>query len=439
VGRIADRNGEGLLGIEVFAVRRSEFRGRVTLMADYGSRGSTNDLGQFRLFNLPPGEYFVVAAPPVTTRPVDSPRDLSTTRRSGFLKTYYPGSQEVGDARLVVVRPGKDVANVDFSLASGPLASVTIDAVDSHGQPLGREAAATLNLVGDLYLSSSMRQANRADGGQFIFREVPPGDYYLIVNTSYRQEEAAYLKVKVDRDVTLKVQTNTGAKVSGRFVVQGTPRPTNSNEPSSNVVITATPPPGRTGPSYAKDALVHPQGTDRFELTGLRGPMVLHAQMAGALLASISRAGGENLAGKPLDFTGMESIDDLLVVFTHEKAEVEVTLTGLREPDESEKVLVMLFSEDSRRWYTDSLQYTVIEASAEMRLQAAAAGAGRPGRVFTFPLGPVVPGRYLVAAVPNPGVVFPTEPDILERLRPLAVPVKLVASETAKVELPVSR
>ena len=141
VGRIADRNGEGLLGIEILAVRRSEFRGRVTLIADYGSRGSTNDLGQFRLFNLSPGEYFVVAVPPVTTRPVDSPRDLSTTRRSGFLKTYYPGSQEVGDARLVVVRPGKDVANVDFSRASGPLASVTIDAVDSQGQPLGREAA----------------------------------------------------------------------------------------------------------------------------------------------------------------------------------------------------------------------------------------------------------------------------------------------------------
>ena len=439
VGRIADRNGEGLLGIEVLALRRNEFRGRVTLMADYGSRGSTNDLGRFRLFNLSPGEYFVVAAPPVTATPVDSPRDLSRTRRLGFLKTYYPGGQGVGDARLVVVRSGKDVTNVDFSLASGPLASVAIDALDSHGQPLGREASATLNLVGDVYLSSSMRQTNRADGGQFVFREVPPGDYYLIVNTSYRQEEAAYLNVKVNGDVTLKVQTNAGAKVSGRFVVQGTSRGSNSGQPISNVVITATPPPGRTGPSYGKDALVHPQGTDRFELTGLRGPMVLHAQMAGALLASISRGGGEDLAGKPLDFTGTESIDDLLVVFTHEKANVEVTLTGLREPDDPEKVLVILFSEDSTRRHAGSLQYTVIEASAEMRLQAAAAGAGRPGRVFTFPLGPVVPGRYLVAAVPNPGVMFPTERDILERLRPLAEPVTLVAGETVKVEVGVSR
>jgi hypothetical protein len=54
-------------------------------------------------------------------------------------------------------------------------------------------------------------------------------------------------------------------------------------------------------------------------------------------------------------------------------------------------------------------------------------------------LGPVVPGRYLVAAVPNPGVLFPTERDILERLRPLGVPVTLVQGETVKVEVGVER
>ena len=133
-------------------------------------------------------------------------------------------------------------------------------------------------------------------------------------------------------------------------------------------------------------------------------------------------------------------MDDLLVVFTNEKAEVEMTLTGLREPEDPENVLVMLFSEDPARWHAGSVQYTAIQATAEMPLQAAAAGAvRRPGRVFTFLLGPVVPGRYLIAAVPNPGVMFPTERDILERLRPLAVPVTLLAGETGKVEVRVSR
>jgi hypothetical protein len=434
-GRIADRNGEGLLGVEVQALRRNNFRGHITLMPDHGSRASTNDLGQFRLFNLSPGEYFVVAAP------LHVSRDLGTTRRSGFVTTYYPGTQALRDARLVVVRAGKDVENVNISLASGPLARVAIDAVDSQGVPLGREASATLNLVSDMHLSSSMRQTSLQNGGQLVFSDVAPGDYYLIVSTSYRQEEAAYVNVRVDGDVTLKVQTNSGARVSGSFVIQGPPRDNNNGRPFPHVDVAATRPLGKYGPSYAKDPLAHPQGTDRFELTGLRGPMVLHAEMSGALLVSISRAGGEDLAGKPLLFTGTEIVDDLLVVFTNEKAEVEVTLTGLREPEDPENVLVILFSEDSARWHAGSEQYTTIQATAEMPVQPAARGGAvrGGGRAFTFRLGSVVPGRYLIAAVPSPGVMYPTESAILERLRPLGVPVTLVAGETPQVEVRVSR
>ncbi len=118
-----------------------------------------------------------------------------------------------------------------------------------------------------------------------------------------------------------------------------------------------------------------------------------------------------------------------------------MTLTGLREPEDPENVLVMLFSEDSARWHPGSVRYTGIQASTEMPVQPAAArGAVRgAGRFFTFKLGPVVPGRYLVAAVPSPGVLLPTESAILERLRPIAVPVTLVAGEAVKVEVRVSR
>jgi hypothetical protein len=75
-----------------------------------------------------------------------------------------------------------------------------------------------------------------------------------------------------------------------------------------------------------------------------------------------------------------------------------------------------------------------------MPLETPAEGdAGRPGRAFSFQFGPMVPGRYLVAAVPNPGLSVPTQSAILERLRPLAVPVTLVTGETAKIRVPVRR
>lgn len=169
--------------------------------------------------------------------------------------------------------------------------------------------------------------------------------------------------------------------------------------------------------------------------------MVLYAYMSPALLVSISRAGGDDLAGKPIHFTGTEIIDDLLVVFTYEKAEINVTLTGLREPDDPENVLVMLFPEDPARWHAGWLTYTAIQSSKEMAAQPVAAGrVTRPsGRTFTFSLGPVIPGRYLIAAVPSPDVMDAKQPAILERLRLFAVPVTLVADQTVKVEVPVTR
>ena len=437
-GRITDKNGAGLVGVEVQALRRNDFHGHVTVMPTYtygyGARASTNDLGEFRLFNLTPGEYVVVATP------VYLSREQGPRRRFGFLTTYYPGAQALKDARLIVVRSGKDVARVNFSLASGTLATVTINALDSGELPLGRDASATLSVLSDLWFSSpeSMRQASRGDDGSFVFTDVPLGDYYVIVSTS-RLQEATYVNLRIDGDVALKVQTNTGAKVSGRFVVQGPQR--DANTPFPNAEVTATPPLHQYGPSYTRDVVARMEGTDKFELTGLRGPMVLHAYMSPALLVSISRAGGNDLAGKPIHFTGAEIIDDLLVVFTYEKAEVNVTLTGLREPDDPENVLVILFPEDPARWHAGWLTYTAIQSSKEMAVQPVAAGrVTRPaGRTFTFSLGPVIPGRYLIAAVPSPDVMDATEPAILERLRLFAMPVTLVADQTVKVEVAVTR
>jgi hypothetical protein len=50
----------------------------------------------------------------------------------------------------------------------------------------------------------------------------------------------------------------------------------------------------------------------------------------------------------------------------------------------------------------------------------------------------MIPGRYLVAAVRDPDVHYPSNAAVLERLRPLAVPVTLVAGKPAKITLSVA-
>jgi hypothetical protein len=421
-GRVRDASGDAVLGAQVLAVRRRDVFGH-TALASEGAAATTNDLGRFRLFNLPAGEYYVV----VTSTP--SQERNAPAPRSGYANTYYPGSPALRGARVVVVRAGRDSRGVNVTLASCRLARLTVNPVDASGAPLGREAHMTLSRRDDVYLSSSSRFIARREDGSFVFEGIQPGDYSLVVKTSVLLEEAAYVNVSIhDADLSLNVRTNKGARVSGRIIVDG--RPGGSGSGSPDAWISSNPPLGTLGVSYAQVPLAHVQGTDRFELAGLRGPMALYAEVGGGALLSMRRR-GEELAGKTLDFVGTETLDDVVVEFTTQVAQVDVFVTSAarREP---EPVMVILFAEDPQRWHQGFLQYATTTASS---LSDAAGAAASPVTRLTR----MAPGRYLVVAIHDPGIIHPTSADILARLRPLATPVTLVAGQTASVTVGVAK
>jgi hypothetical protein len=426
-GRIRDENGDAMLGTRVQAVRRLNVGGYTTLTTPAGS-AITNDLGEFRLFNLPPGEYYVVA----THMPSRAPHDPAPVSSSGYADTYYPGSPALGDARVVAVRGGRDSSRVNFALAPSRLARLTINPVDSRGVPLGRGAQLSLTKLGPVYLHSSSLQISRREDGTFVFDGIQPGDYYLVVTTSALMEEAAYVNVSMrETDVSLSVQTNTGAKVSGRIIVDGQPA-AGRGSPLRDVYVSARTPPEKYGPMYARGALARVQGTDRFELTGLRGPMVLHADIGSGALLSIRR-GEEEIAGKTLEFVGTEALDDVIVAVTTQVAQVEAIVTDMNSREETNPVLLVLFPEDPAQ-----LRLGVSGRYARTTTSPESAGA-RVSRSPATQLIRVPPGRYLLAAIPDIDLNFPMEPAILEQLRPLATPVTLVAGQTAKMTVGVAR
>src|SRR5262249_62034558 len=59
-GRVVDEFGEPVADANVSAMRMQFVNGRRRL-ANAGRNSQTNDLGQFRIFGLPPGEYYVSA------------------------------------------------------------------------------------------------------------------------------------------------------------------------------------------------------------------------------------------------------------------------------------------------------------------------------------------------------------------------------------------
>ena len=88
---------------------------------------------------------------------------------------------------------------MNFAVAPCRLARISFRAVDSRGVPLGREAQMTLTRRDDASLASSSRQTSRREDGTFLFDGIQPGEYYLVVTTSYGMEEAAYVNARFAR------------------------------------------------------------------------------------------------------------------------------------------------------------------------------------------------------------------------------------------------
>lgn len=64
---------------------------------------------------------------------------------------------------------------------------------------------------------------------------------------------------------------------------------------------------------------------------------------------------------------------------------------------------------------------------------AAGVGAFRPTTLIRL-----LPGRYLVAAIHDPKVSFPAAAPVLEKLRPIAAPITLIAGSTGKITVSVA-
>jgi hypothetical protein len=66
---------------------------------------TTDDRGEFRLFWLPPGEYYVAVNPNASLKPMDAAQ-----------RTYYPGTLDVTKATPVVVSAGSNVEGINYSI-----------------------------------------------------------------------------------------------------------------------------------------------------------------------------------------------------------------------------------------------------------------------------------------------------------------------------------
>jgi hypothetical protein len=115
-GTVFDPSGEPVTGAEVQAVRFYSFRGDLRIsMSTQGA--STDDRGQFRLFHLIPGRYFLRVEDAFYFRQrFEGNEDQTAKGVKGFLPIYYPDTTDLSQATLFEVKPGEELRGVDFTI-----------------------------------------------------------------------------------------------------------------------------------------------------------------------------------------------------------------------------------------------------------------------------------------------------------------------------------
>ncbi len=404
-GRIIDEQGEAVAGATVNALRVN-YLGPGSRRLAAAQTTETNDLGDYRLYGLQPGSYFVAAGfrqwqvsggegvPPV--------QFLNAGR--GLVPTFYPGTILAADAQTVTVVAGEDAPGVSIRLLSVPLARIDGTVVDSQGQPARKVAVMLFPARADGAMSMNANVVEVDASGRFSLTNVAPGDYQLDVLTVASIEalgrgqigvgqaqkisgEFASQPINVMGDIgDVVVRMTSGYDVSGRVLVDGAPPSTALGSKLQVVVLPLVPSQGAgffgaTGPVAADGTFAIPGsiGGRRISVRGL--------PTGAAVVRILARGMDVTDDGLEID----QPIAGVEIAITTKPTRITGTVTDAAGAAVSQYA-VIAFSEDSRLWTKWLSRYV---ATALPAADGGFAVVGLPpGRYLAVAVGQLEPGQW---------------------------------------------
>ncbi len=183
-GRIHDSDGEPVVRANVQLLRyHFNQQGQRELMQMNG--GQTNDLGEYRIFGVPPGKYFVSVV--TGDGPFWPGGNVVGDAASGIespVATYYPGAADAAQATSIEVPMGGSVQGIDIRVLKARTYQVSGVVV---GAPAGRRQGMvalipTSGSDGTMQIARPTMGSWRPDG-KFTVRGVAPGAYTIMANS----------------------------------------------------------------------------------------------------------------------------------------------------------------------------------------------------------------------------------------------------------------
>jgi protocatechuate 3,4-dioxygenase beta subunit len=296
-GRIVDEFGDPVSDVAVSAMQLRYMAGR-RRPVNAGRQSVTDDLGQFRIWGLPPGEY-IVSATLRSFNIVDAQMQTGATNEAtGYAPTYYPGTGNVAEAQRVALTLGAEASVAEFALLPVRTAKITGTVVDAEGKPV-REGFVSLMQSqpigggeGMMFFGGMGGGGRIGADGSFTLSNVTPGEYALQARVRRTKPgeapgpefampgegEMAMTTVNVAGEdlVGVVLVATRGARMTGRVTFEGTAPPASSIE---NLRIFAQASGGE--PMMMMGGMPARVGVDgKFELTGLHGRRLMRTMGA---------------------------------------------------------------------------------------------------------------------------------------------------------------
>ena len=434
-GHVLDEEGEPLARALVTVLRQQYVRGEKQLTP--AGNDQTDDRGQYRVFGLPPGDYFVSATAggieQILRQAIGPFGGVDQAPEStGYAPTYYPGVVTAADAMKVKVAAAQELGSIDFQVQVVQLATVKgvvaggsamVSLIPEDGT-IGRAAAAIDGRGGGRGVFGGGRGFTR-DDGTFSIPNVTPGKYTIVARADGGPggggpRMAVQSLVVSGQEVNVALTPTPGVQLSGTITLEAsgtqlpqgfagfrvTPLPLGS---SSAAAFGGGRGGGRGGAPSDNGQFTIPDvmpGTYTFRAAGPRGWTMKSVYVDGREVTDL-----------PVEIKS-ENVTSLNVIFTDKISSLTGAVRDARG-NGLNNVSVIAFPSDSRLWMPQSRQIITSRTDA--------AGAYR--------LSAIPPGDYLVIAVDDVEQGEWFDPEFLDQMKDAATKVKIGEGEQKTQDL----
>jgi carboxypeptidase family protein len=418
-GRVIDASGEPAPRARVQLSQYRNIEGRRRLVA--GGRtlmAETDDRGYFRLFEIPPGAYYLSAR-----------RNFFLMRaegeRTATPPTYYPGVLDPQDASRIEVGPGSEIQGIEIPLLEVRGFNVSGQVVfpqDTQNREidlLARRYGAD-GSFGNFYENGIVERT-----GRFTFKNIIPGKYLvtaLTENFGPSEPNSRALSGTRELEVTdsdldeVTIAVGYGGEIHGRMEWPGD----SSLVDLRGVYV-------RVSPDGGFERFSHPQGGELtpglgFNLKGLsEGRIRLHVWLP---------PGPHYL--KSIRIDGKEVVDQALEIHNNDVLRAVVTIAA----DGAE--LAGIAKTQDPEAPAKGVDIVAVAAQAELRLSPRFRRRTQTDQNGRFSLRGLPPGSYLLAAVADLEPSGENDPEFLKGLEKTAQRVELSAGRVYNETLTVT-